>query len=397
MKDELKFSNAINVTLQPPFPVSTEIEDELKFPKAINVTQPKLPDFEMYCNQIKEIWDKKWLTNDGPLHERFKSELKTYLKVKEAELFTNGHLALETAIKALELEGEIITTPFTFASTTHAITNCGLTPVFCDIEPETFNIDTNQIENYITDKTSAILAVHVFGNPCNVEKIQEIAEKYNLKVIYDAAHAFGVEINGRGIGDYGDVSMFSLHATKVFNSIEGGLLTFNDPTLKSKLKALKNFGITSPETVDYVGTNAKMNEFQAAMGLCNIQTIEKDIEKRKNVYQEYAKHLKDVQEIQFLPQIEGVKHNYSYFPILLASNSLRDRLFEEMKEFNVFTRKYFYPLCNDFGCYDFNAKETPIALDVSNRILVLPMYTDLPVNDVKQICEIIKYKLGEIN
>lgn len=373
------------------------MKKELKFTQAMHVTQHRLPDFDLYCNQIKEIWDRKWVTNDGLLHERFKSELKRYLKVSEAELFTNGHLALETAIKALGLEGEIITTPFTFASTVHAITNCGLKPVFCDIEPETFNIDADQIEKYITDKTIAILAVHVFGNPCDVDKISELAKKYNLKVIYDAAHAFGVEINGRGIGNFGNVSMFSLHATKVFNSIEGGLLTFHDNTLNSKLKALKNFGITSLETVDFVGTNAKMNEFQAAMGLCNIKTIKEDISKRKSIYEEYAKHLKEIRQIQFLPQIEEVEHNYSYFPILLANNVMRDWLFEKMREYNVYTRKYFYPLCNDFGCYDYNSEETPIAANVSDRVLALPMYTELHVSDVKQICEIIKYELGNYN
>ncbi|MFD3446632.1 DegT/DnrJ/EryC1/StrS family aminotransferase [Microbacteriaceae bacterium 4G12] len=368
------------------------MKEELKFSQSINVTQPKLPDFDLYCNHIKEIWDRKWLTNNGPLHERFKGELKNYLHVDHVELFTNGHLALEIAIKALGLEGEVITTPFTFASTTHALVNCGLEPVFCDIELDTFNINTEEIEKHITERTSAIVAVHVFGNPCNVNKINELAEKYNLKVIYDAAHAFSVEIDGRSIASFGDVSMFSCHATKVFHSIEGGILTFHNSELENKLKALKNFGITSPDTVDFVGTNAKMNEFQAAMGLCNIKTIDEDIQKRQLIYKEYVNALKDVEYIKVLPELEQVKHNYSYFPILLANRTMRDELFEGLQKYNVYARKYFYPLCNDFGCYSYDSSQTPNALNVSERILALPMYTELSTSDVKQICEIILYE-----
>ena len=305
------------------------------------------------------------------------------------ELFTNGHLALELGIKALGLTGEVITTPFTFASTTHAITNCGLKPVFCDIEMDSFNIDVEEIEKHITEKTSAIVAVHVFGNPCNLEKISEIAEKYNLKIIYDAAHAFGVEINGRSIASYGDISMFSFHATKVFHSIEGGLLVFQDERLENKLKALKNFGMPSSDSVEFVGSNAKMNEFQAAMGLCNIKTIDSDIQKRKHIYEEYVRNLKNIDFIKYLPQMDMVKHNYSYFPIVLESNTLRDQLFEQLKSYNIYTRKYFYPLCNDFACYNYDKNETPNAVYISDRILALPMFTELNINDIKQICEII--------
>ncbi|MED0985277.1 DegT/DnrJ/EryC1/StrS family aminotransferase [Bacillus paramycoides] len=365
------------------------MKEELRFIQPITVTQPKLPDFDLYTSYIKEVWNKKWLTNNGPLHEEFKEELKQYLRVPNLELFTNGHLALELGIKALGLTGEVITTPFTFASTIHAITNCGLKPVFCDIEMESFNIDVEEIEKHITEKTSAIVAVHVFGNPCNLEKISEIAEKYNLKIIYDAAHAFGVEINGRSIASYGDISMFSFHATKVFHSIEGGLLVFQDERLENKLKALKNFGMPSPDSVEFVGSNAKMNEFQAAMGLCNIKTIDSDIQKRKHIYEEYVRNLKNVDFIKYLPQMDMVKHNYSYFPIVLESNTLRDQLFEQLKSYNIYTRKYFYPLCNDFACYNYNKNETPNAVYVSDRILALPMFTELNINDIKQICEII--------
>ncbi|MEH7075096.1 DegT/DnrJ/EryC1/StrS family aminotransferase [Neobacillus drentensis] len=371
------------------------MKNELIFKHRINVTQPKLPDYGMYTELLKEVWEKKWLTNDGPLHERFREQVRDMLMVPQAELFTNGHLALEIALKALDLTGEVITTPFTFASTTHAIANAGLKPVFCDVDPITYNIDATKIERLITPDTSAIVAVHVFGTPCDVVTIEAIAKKHNLKVIYDAAHAFGVEINGVGIGNFGDISMFSLHATKVFHSIEGGLLTFKDESLSPILKSLKNFGITSPESVDYVGTNAKMNEFQAAMGLCNLETVRNDIQMRGNVYQAYVEGLKDLVSVQLLPQDTAVKANYAYFPIVLRSHEMRDRLFEVLKGYNVFARKYFYPLCNDFSCYHTSSKETPIAKGISDNILCLPMYADLEIADVKQIAEIISFELGE--
>lgn len=367
----------------------------LIFNKRINVTQPKLPDYAMYTELIKEIWEKKWLTNDGPLHERFREEVRNYLNVDNIELFTNGHLALEIAIKSLNLSGEVITTPFTFASTTHAITNCGLTPVFCDIDKNTYNIDPDAIEKLITPRTSAIVAVHVFGTPCDVIRIDEIAKRHNLKVIYDAAHAFGVEVNGEGIGNFGDISMFSLHATKVFHSIEGGLLTYKDETLTSVIKALKNFGITSPEDVDYVGTNAKMNEFQAAMGLCNLETIKGDIESRKAVYEAYVEGLKQLSSIQLIEPRIDVVANCSYFPIVLNNQQKRDGLFETLKDYNVYARKYFYPLCNDFSCYNTSSDNTPIAKKISDCVLCLPMYADLDLENVKQISDIINLELGE--
>ncbi|MBM6619091.1 DegT/DnrJ/EryC1/StrS family aminotransferase [Bacillus suaedaesalsae] len=368
-----------------------------KFDSLINVTQPKLPDFNEFTKHLKDIWDRKWLTNDGPKHNQFKDELKNYLSANNVELFTNGHLALEIAIKALELKGEIITTPFTFASTTHAIVNCGLTPIFCDVDSTTYNIDVNQIEKHITDQTSAILAVHVFGTPCDVEGIQEIADKYNLKVIYDAAHAFGVEIDGKPIGNFGDISMFSLHATKVFNSIEGGLLTFNDETLTSKLKALKNFGLTTPDSVDYVGTNAKMNEFQASMGLCNLSNIEEDIGYRKYVSKLYTEGLKNLSNITLLFRQENIRHNYSYYPVLLKDVKMRDELHENLKKYNIITRKYFYPLVNDFNCYNFDSSLTPVAKNISERVLCLPIYSDLDPEVVKAICNTIRYELGEMS
>lgn len=368
--------------------------NNLVFEKRINVTQPKMPPLSQYLGYLEQIWENKWLTNNGPLHEKFKEGLKEYLEVENLELFTNGHLALEIAIKSLDLKGEIITTPFTFASTTHAITNCGLTPVFCDIDPDTFNIDPKKIEDKITEKTSAILAVHVFGIPCNVERISEIAQKYNLKVIYDAAHAFGVYKDGVSIGNFGDISMFSLHATKVFNSIEGGILTYKDAKLSDKIRSLRNFGIVGSGDIKYVGLNAKMNEFQAAMGLCNLESIDQDIAKREELFKTYVNSLQDKFDIKFI-QLNGTwQHNYSYFPILLKNKYFRDKLHELLKKYNVVTRKYFYPLCNKFDCYNYDSGETPIALDISQRVLCLPLYTELTVENVKQISDIIVYELG---
>ena len=370
---------------------------ENKFKIPIMVTKSFLPPIEEYQNKIKKIWKTNWLTNMGPLHNEFKNKLSDYLKCKNLSLFTNGHQALEIAIKASNLKkgGEIITTPFTFASTTHAITNTGYKPVFCDIELNHYNIDANKIEGLITGNTVAIMPVHVFGNPCNVEKIQEIADKYNLKVIYDAAHTFGVKIDGKGIGSFGDLSMFSLHATKVFNSIEGGVLVFREPSLKRKILNFKNFGIEGPESIVDIGGNAKMNEFQAAMGLVNLKYIDEEIKKRKIIVENYKRELLKIEGIKVLGDIEGVKHNYAYFPILIDENKFgisRDELHEKLKEYNVFTRKYFYPLITDFQCYKGKYKDDHLvnAKYVGNRVMTLPLYGSLDLEDVLQICKIIK-------
>lgn len=367
----------------------------------IMVTKSFLPPFEEYSKEIEKIWLTNWLTNMGPLHEELKNKLKKYLKVSQTTLCNNGHLALEIGLRALELprNGEVITTPFTFASTTHAIVNSGLKPVFCDIEMETYNIDVEKIESLITEKTVAIMPVHVFGNPCDVEKIEVIAQKYNLKILYDAAHAFGVEIKEKGIGTFGDLSMFSLHATKVFNSIEGGLLTYNDPTLQKKLRLFKNFGITGPETIEAVGLNSKMNEFQAAMGIVNLRYIDEQIEKRKIITQRYRDNLKEIKGIIFIDDLKNVKHNYSYFPVIIDEKifgKTRNQLFEELKEYNIFTRKYFYPLITDFDCYkeEYKDIELPNAKYISDRVLTLPMYGDLDLEIIDYICKAIK-KIGE--
>ncbi len=362
--------------------------------KLINVTRSSMPDFEEYCNEIKDLWESCWLTNMGAKHKEFEAGIKQYLNANNVSLYVNGHLALENIIAAFDLKGEIITTPFTFASTTHAIVRNGCTPVFCDIDPVTYTMDASKIEELITDKTVAILPVHVYGNVCDIEKIDEIAKKYNLKVIYDAAHAFGVTYKGQNVANFGDASMFSFHATKVFNSIEGGAITYNDENLTQILKDLKNFGIHGPEEVAYVGGNAKMNEFCAAMGICNLRYIDNEIEKRSLVCAHYRKRLGDIKGIVLNPVQKDVKTNYSYFPVVFDGfKKTRDEVQKELAESNIIVRKYFYPLVNDFGCYKgqdgFDSDKTPVAKFVSDRVVTLPLYADLTIEEVDKICDII--------
>ena len=360
--------------------------------KQIQVTCSSMPDLSEYIAEIKDLWESHWLTNMGEKHKQLEAELVRYLRVPNVTLFTNGHLALECAISALGLTGEVITTPFTFASTTHAIVRNGLTPVFCDIDPNTYTIDVDKIERLITKKTSAIIPVHVYGNVCDVEALQDIAQKYRLKLIYDAAHAFGVEINGRGIATYGDASMFSFHATKVFHTIEGGAVSYNNGDLKTILNHWKNFGITGPESVEYVGGNAKMNEFQAAMGICNLRHIDKEIKKRGIAVERYMNRFDGVEGIKFVQHQKGVKRNYAYFPVVFDNFRMsRDHVYEVLADNNVIARKYFYPLTNSFECYrgKFNCDDTPVARFVANRVLTLPLYADIDLNDIDEICNII--------
>lgn len=360
--------------------------------KQIPVTASSLPPIEEYINEIKDIWQTRWLTNMGDKHILLESKLASYLGAKCVSLFTNGHLALEAAISALELTGEVITTPFTFASTTHAIVRCGLTPVFCDINDIDYTIDADKIESLITDKTSAIIPVHVYGNICNVEEIAKIAAKHNLRVIYDAAHTFGEKLNDISVANFGDMSMFSFHATKVFNTIEGGALVFNDESYLPIVKGLKNFGITGKETVPYIGGNSKMNEFQAAMGLCNLRHIDNNIRKRKAIAERYFLNLKGIKGIKLNPIQVGVKSNYAYFPVVFDGfKKNRNELYESLLSENIYTRKYFYPLTNMFECYvgKFNADNTPIAKYIADRVLTLPMYPDLSLEDVDRVCDAI--------
>jgi dTDP-4-amino-4,6-dideoxygalactose transaminase len=359
----------------------------------IQVTRSSMPSYNEYISEIKELWDSHWLTNNGIKHNKLETELAQYLNTPNVALFTNGHLALETVIEALNLTGEVITTPFTFASTTHAIVRNGLTPVFCDINQRNYTIDVTKIESLITDKTSAIIPVHVYGNICDFSEIDRIAKKYNLKVIYDAAHAFGVTVDGQGVANFGDASMFSFHATKVFNTIEGGALTFGDGYLKELFSAYKNFGITGQESVEYVGTNAKMNEFQAAMGLCNLRHVDEEITKRKIVFERYLNQLCDIDGINLSQPSKGVKSNYAYFPIVFDGYKFsREEVYEALKKQNILARKYFYPLTKSFKCYKdrFRFGETPIAEYIAERVLTLPLYADLTHTDVDRICEIIK-------
>ena len=361
--------------------------------KIIQVTKSSMPNFEEYTNEIKDLWDTHWLTNMGTKHKNLESQLLDYLNVPNITLFTNGHLALECIIAALDLRGEVITTPFTFASTTHAIVRNGLKPVFCDINPDDYTIDVEKIESLITERTSAIIPVHVYGNVCDVDAIDRIAKKHNLKVIYDAAHTFGVTVNGQGIGTFGDASMFSFHATKVFNTIEGGAVTYNDSSIKQVLNDLKNFGITGPETVEYVGGNAKMNEFQAAMGICNLRHVNGEIIKRKKVVERYIENLKDITGIQLSKKQVDVESNYAYFPVVFDGYKMtRDEVFEKLKGNDIIARKYFYPLTNSFECYkdQYDVDETPVAKYIAERVLTLPLYADLALEDVDRICEIIK-------
>ena len=358
--------------------------------KKINVTRTSMPPYEEYCEEIKSIWDTVHLTNMGPLHNKLKEQLKDYLKVDNLELFVNGHLALYCTLKAMDLKGEIITTPFTFASTTNAIVQAGCKPVFCDVK-EDYTIDENKIESLITDKTSAILAVHVYGNVCNVEAIQKIADKYSLKVIYDGAHVFGVEYKGKGIGAYGDACMFSFHATKVFHTIEGGAISFKDKSLSNKIALERNFGLDG-EMLSSFGTNAKMNEFQSAMGICNLRHIEEELNKRKAVYQRYVKNLSSVKGITLLPEQKELKRNWAYFPVLLNEefSKSREELIFFLAENNVFARKYFYPLVSENKAFNADYKSlTPNAYKYSLNVLCLPMYADLGLKEVDLICNLI--------
>lgn len=362
----------------------------------INVTRSSMPEFSEYCEEIKELWESHWLTNMGVKHKQFEAMLKEYLNTSFVALYTNGHLALENVIAAFDFKegSEVITTPFTFASTTHAIVRNGLVPVFCDINGEDYTIDANKIESLITEKTCAILPVHVYGNICDTEKIEQIAKKYNLKVIYDAAHAFGVTKNGVNAANMGDASMFSFHATKVFNTIEGGAVTFKDENFVWLLNDLKNFGIRGPEEVAFVGGNAKMSEFQAAMGICNLRHIETEIAKRKTVAEHYKKRLTGVEGIKLCEAQEGVVSNYAYFPVVFENYKYsRNEVFNMLAEKQIVARKYFYPLVNEYDCYKnlptADVTKTPTAKNVADNVLTLPLYADLKIDDVDKICDII--------
>ncbi len=360
----------------------------------INVTKSSMPSFEEYVEEIRPLWDSRWLSNRGEKHRTFELQLQKYLDTPRVALFANGHVALEVAINAFNLKGEVITTPYTHCSTTHAIVRNGLTPVFCDINDRDYTIDAQQIEKYITEKTSAIVATHVYGYVCDVTAIEAIAKRYSLKVIYDAAHAFGVTIDGKGIANFGDAAMFSCHATKVFHTIEGGITAFKSEDIFKTIDPLTNFGFTSHETVDYVSTNARMNEFEAAMGICNLRHIDNEIQKRKIVAERYYERLAGIKGVKMISAQEGVTQNYSYLPVFFDGyKKNRNQVQQELEQQNIYARKYFYPLTNELGCYaahfGHTVSNTPLAKRASECVLTLPLYADLSIKDVDRICDII--------
>lgn len=364
------------------------------------VTRSSMPPYEEYIEEIKDLWETRWLTNSGAKHMELEKQLCEYLSVSNVALCTNGHLALECILEAMELEGEVITTPFTFVSTTNAIIRKGLKPVFCDINDKDFTIDVEKIESLITAKTCAIMPVHVYGNLCDNDAIMEIAKKHNLKVIYDSAHAFGVRKNGVGVAELGDASMFSFHATKVFHTIEGGAATFADDSYYKKLNQHKNFGMNPNGELEYAGGNAKMNEFAAAMGLCNLRHIDDAIKSRGQASKRYRELLSDVEGIQLSVIQEGVESNYAYFPIVVHPDvfgATREDIVDALEKEGIGARKYFFPLTSTVGSLNgmYSIEETPVAARISENVLCLPLYEGLDVEDVERICEIIKETKGE--
>lgn len=369
-----------------------------KLKKPVYVTRPLLPDVNDLYSEIQEIIKSKWITNHGQKHNLLESKLKKVLKVSNISIFNNGSIALLIALKALDLPigSEVITTPFTFAATPHCISWNGLKPVFCDIKPDTMTINTEKIEKLITPNTSAILPVHVYGFPCDVEIIDEIAEKNGLKVIYDAAHAFSTEIKGRSIGTFGDITMFSFHATKLYNTLEGGCLTYNNSKLQEKIYNLRNFGIKNEEDVVDIGINGKMNEFQASVGLLNLKLFKKEQMKRLKIKKLYIEQLKDIENIRIPEMPQNVTDSYQYFPIVIGDNFplTRDQLYNKLKKCNVLTRKYFYPICSDYKHYNnlesSSIDNLPVANDIKNKVLCLPYYGSLDPEIIVGICDIIK-------
>jgi len=364
--------------------------------KPIYVTQPALPPLEEFLESLKVIWGNKILTNNGPFHKQFEQTLADYLDVKYVSLFANGTLALMTALQALRITGEVITTPFSFVATTHALWWNNIKPVFVDIEPDYLNLDPEKVEAAITPQTTAILPVHVFGNPCQVERLQQIADTYGLKLIYDAAHAFGVRINGNSILNYGDLSILSFHATKVFNTIEGGAIIIPDEKTKKRIDYLKNFGFAGETTVIEPGINAKMNELQAAYGRLQLKYVAEYIAKRKAVAEKYREGLRSIPGIRYMEDLEGIQHAYSYFPVLIDQmdyGKTRDETYEELKKHNIFSRRYFYPLISQFPIYrglpSAKPGNLPVAEEAAEQVICLPIYPDLLMPDIEKICHII--------
>lgn len=364
-------------------------------PGRITYTRPSMPPMEEYIDEIKDMWDTHWITNMGRKYVLFQDMLRSYLGVEKIELFVNGHMALELALQALDMpKGEIITTPFTFVSTVHAIIRSGFKPVFCDIKEDDFTIDPDKIEGLITDRTRAIMPVHVYGNLCDVDSIQEIAVRYNLRIVYDAAHAFGVRYKGKSIACFGDAACFSFHATKVFNSIEGGAVSYKDAAFGERLSKIKNFGIRSATEVDEIGPNAKMNEFAAAMGICNLRHLEEEIEERKRIDSRYREILSDVNGLRLNENRGDAEPNYAYFPIVVEDDfaCTRDELYEKLMNEGIAAGRRFYPIASTFNCFEgrFETSDTPVARQMSERVLLLPLYSGLKDEDAERVCRIIR-------
>jgi len=364
--------------------------------KKITVTAPLLPDLDEFNTLLKEIWDSKWITNNGSFHKQLEKELAEYLKVPYISLFTNGTLPLLTALQALRITGEVITTPYSFVATTHSIWWNGCKPVFVDIDPATGNIDPDAVEAAITNKTTAIMPVHVYGKPCDTERIQEIADKYGLKVIYDAAHAFGVEVDGESILNAGDMSTLSFHATKVYNTLEGGALVMHDAETKKRIDYLKNFGFAGETEVVAPGINSKVDEVRAAYGLLNLRQVDAAIEARHQVAIKYREALRPVEGITFMDDMPGVRHNYSYFPLFVDAEKYgmtRDDLYEKMKSHNVLGRRYFYPLISTFSTYrglpSAAPENLPKAHKMADSVICLPMHHELSDEDINRVLELI--------
>lgn len=365
--------------------------------KTITVTSPLLPNLDEFKTLLDDIWERKWITNNGHYHKELETALTKYLGVSQLSLFTNGTLPLITALQAMRITGEVITTPYSFVATTHSLWWNGIKPVFVDVDPVTGNMDPEKIEAAITPHTTAIMPVHVYGTPCNVKRIKEIADTYGLKVIYDAAHAFGVTVNGESILNYGDMSTLSFHATKVYNTVEGGALVCHDEITKQRIDHLKNFGFTGETTVIAPGINSKMDEIRAAYGLLNLQQVDKAISQRKHIAELYREGLKNVPGLRVLNDIEGVHHNYAYFPIFVNEKEFgqsRDSLYFKLKENNILGRRYFYPLISTFSTYktleSSNPTNLPNATKLADSVICLPMYADLSDDDVEQILAHIK-------
>ena len=362
---------------------------------SITVTSPLLPPLEEFIPYLQQIWDNKWITNNGAMHKELERQLAEYLGVEYISLFANGTLALITALQALNITGEVITTPYSFVATTHSIFWNKCTPVFVDVEPNYFNIDPAKIEAAITEKTTAIMPVHVYGNPCDVEAIQQIAEKHHLKVIYDAAHAFGVKKDGVSILNYGDLSVLSFHATKIYSTIEGGAVICHSQEMKHHIDNLKNFGFRGETMVEEPGINAKMNEVQAAYGLLSLKYIDEAIAKRKQIVEKYRKELKNISGISFLTEQKGVEYNYAYFPIFVDETEYRmsrDALYEKLRADNILGRRYFYPLISTFEPYKElpSSQNLPIAQKAAEQVICLPLYPDLGNENVERIISIVK-------